>query len=160
MQQQPTTEEEKLRAYAAMVACPVGSIRTYEPDPLAKEAQQLFPAAIDRSRIPAVHHLGFHSADSFGAAPYFIQRPRGQSISSEAIESISEGRCSGELLSEQGYANVIIDSPRFNSKCVLLLLSLPFMLAVTLFLMLLLLLLLLLLVLLLLLLLLLLLALC
>jgi ferredoxin len=44
---QPEDEAQKLQAYAAMVACPTGSIRTYAPDPLIKAAFEAFPAEID-----------------------------------------------------------------------------------------------------------------
>ena len=71
---QPRGSEEKLRAYAAMLSCPVGSIRTVCPDPVVKDAMALFPSPIDIKRLPGVFHLGFHSADSFGATPYLIVR--------------------------------------------------------------------------------------
>eukprot|EP00597_Dinobryon_sp_UTEXLB2267_P004159 CAMPEP_0170061968 /NCGR_PEP_ID=MMETSP0019_2-20121128/3360_1 /TAXON_ID=98059 /ORGANISM="Dinobryon sp., Strain UTEXLB2267" /LENGTH=328 /DNA_ID=CAMNT_0010267977 /DNA_START=43 /DNA_END=1029 /DNA_ORIENTATION=- len=87
---QPKTTSDKLQAYAAMVACPVGSIRTVVSDPLVKQVlSDVFPAEIDPIRIPGVMHLGFHSPLSYGATPYMIRRPGG---------------------------NVMIDSPRFNSK--------------------------------------------
>lgn len=86
---QPQNEDEKLSAYAAMIACPVGSIRTYSPDPFVKQALDVFPAEIDARRLPGVFHAGYHSEDSFGATPYFITREGG---------------------------NVMIDSPRFNSR--------------------------------------------
>ena len=89
--QQPLTDDDKLSAYAAMVACPVGSIRTHQPDPLVKDAIDLFPAEIDPINIPGVMHLGFHSKDSYGATPYFIKR-------SEKL------------------GNIMIDTPRFNTK--------------------------------------------
>mmetsp|Transcript_20072 Transcript_20072/g.34148 ORF Transcript_20072/g.34148 Transcript_20072/m.34148 type:complete len:406 (+) Transcript_20072:28-1245(+) len=88
---QPSTDDEKLQAYAAMVSCPVGSIRTYSPDPLSKSALDIFPAEIDPEGMPGVYHLGFHAAASFGATSYYIKRsPTG--------------------------GNVMIDTPRFNSK--------------------------------------------
>lgn len=83
-------ETEKLLAYAAMVACPVGSIRTRLPDPLAKVATELFPAEIDPDSIPGVFHLGYHSSLSFGATPYLVKLKSGN--------------------------NVMIDCPRFNSR--------------------------------------------
>lgn len=89
---QPMTEDEKLLAYSAMVACPVGSIRMRVPDPLAKiVAAEIFPAEIDPVRIPGIFHLGYHSSQSFGATPYLVKR------------SESKG-------------NIMIDSPRFSSK--------------------------------------------
>eukprot|EP01031_Cornospumella_fuschlensis_P029084 gene29084-35101_t len=72
-----------------MIACPTGSIRTESPEPLAKKALDIFPAPID-SRIPGVYHLGYHAANTFGAAAYLVVRPDGQ--------------------------NVMIDTPRFNSR--------------------------------------------
>jgi len=93
---QPEGESQKLQAYAAMVACPVGSIRTHAPDPLIKAAFEAFPAEIDPERMPGVQHLGFHSAESFGATPYFLQRPNN-----------AVGGAAG---------NVMIDTPRFNSR--------------------------------------------
>lgn len=89
---QPESDEEKIQAYTAMIACPVGSIRTFTPDPLTKQAAALFPAEIDPVRLPGVMHLGYHSPASFGATPYLIRR------------SIKLG------------GSVMIDTPRFNSK--------------------------------------------
>jgi len=88
---QPDNENDKLQAYAAMIACPVGSIRLKNPDPLVKDAIDAFPAEIDPDRIPGVMHLGFHSPESFGATAYFVKR-------------------SSEL------GNIMIDTPRFNKK--------------------------------------------
>ena len=59
---QPETDTERLLAHAAAVACPVGSIRTRLPDPLAKRALTVFPAEIDPVNLPGVCHLGYHSA--------------------------------------------------------------------------------------------------
>lgn len=89
---QPSTDDEKLQAYAAMIACPVGAIRMYKPDPVAKQAHLLFPAAIDSERLPGVMHLGYHSMASFGATPYLIKR------------SAEEG------------GSIMIDCPRFNEQ--------------------------------------------
>lgn len=42
--------------FAAMVACPVGSIRTHVSDPLVKQVMtEVFPAEIDPVRIPGVN---------------------------------------------------------------------------------------------------------
>ena len=87
---QPESEEEVVQAMAASIACPVGSIRTHQPEPLVKKALEAFPAAIDPVNIPNVFHLGFHSPNTFGATPYFLQR--------------------GDA------GNVMIDTPRFNAK--------------------------------------------
>lgn len=86
---QPESDDERLQALAAMVSCPVGSIRTYAPEPLAKYAVDAFPAEIDSVNIPGVMHLGYHAEESFGATSYFIQRNGG---------------------------NIMIDTPRFNSR--------------------------------------------
>ncbi|RYH05250.1 hypothetical protein EON65_45230 [archaeon] len=86
---QPEGKVETLQALAAMIACPTGSIRTEQPEPLAKKALDIFPAPID-SRIPGVYHLGYHAASTLGAASYLLVRPDGQ--------------------------NVMIDTPRFNSR--------------------------------------------
>jgi len=87
---QPMEESERLSAYAAMVACPVGAIRMRSPDSLAKVATELFPAEIDSDNIPGVHHLGYHTSASFGATPYFVK--------------LQSGR------------NIMIDTPRYNTK--------------------------------------------
>jgi glyoxylase-like metal-dependent hydrolase (beta-lactamase superfamily II)/ferredoxin len=89
---QPETDEEKIQAYTAMISCPVGSIRTFIPDPLVKQASMLFPAEIDPVRLPGVMHLGFHAPSSFGATPYLIRRS-----------------------AEMG-GSVMIDTPRYNSR--------------------------------------------
>lgn len=86
---QPETEQEKLQAYAAMVSCPMNAIHTRTPDPLEKQAEELFPAAIDSESIPGVHHLGYHSDKSLGGTAYLIAHPEG---------------------------NVMIDVPRFDAK--------------------------------------------
>eukprot|EP01038_Epipyxis_sp_PR26KG_P014530 gene14530-19507_t len=86
---QPLTQNEKLSTYAAMIACPVGSIRTKEPDPLIKTALDVFPAELDPKSIPGVMHLGYHASASYGATPYLIKRVDG---------------------------NIMIDTPRFNSR--------------------------------------------
>lgn len=43
---QPSGDNEKLQAYSAMIACPVGSIRLYESDDLVKRALSIFPAEV------------------------------------------------------------------------------------------------------------------
>lgn len=95
LKQPDDNSPEKLQAFAAMVACPVGSIRTHSPDPMAKEAVDVFPAEIDPERIPNVYHCGYHALASFGATSYFIKRPTGV-----------EG------------GNIMIDCPRYNSRYV------------------------------------------
>ena len=95
---QPTTETEKLLAYAAAVACPTGSIRTRIPDPLMKKALTVFPAPIDPVNLPGVMHMGYHSVPSYGATSYLITR------------SVTDAQ--GQVRP----ANILIDVPRFNSR--------------------------------------------
>ena len=92
---QPEEDNDKLRAYAAMISCPVGSIRLHSPDPLVKKALQLLPAPIDPVRLPGVFHLGYHAAESFGAASFLIQRTSKSGLENE---------------------NIMIDTPRFNER--------------------------------------------
>jgi hypothetical protein len=40
---------EKLQAYAASLACPVGAIRLKSPDPLMKKVLEIFPAEVKKS---------------------------------------------------------------------------------------------------------------
>lgn len=79
---QPATEREELLAMQALLACPTASIGTTKKPKGIKQAQQTFPIAIEDN----VYYCGYHSADSYGAASYFIQRPEG---------------------------NILLDSPRF-----------------------------------------------
>ena len=95
---QPTTEAEKLLAYAAAVACPTGSIRTRMPDPLMKKALTVFPAPIDPVNLPGVMHMGYHSAPSYGATSYLITR------------SVADAQ--GQVRP----ANILVDVPRYNSR--------------------------------------------
>ncbi len=91
---QPEGDDEKMRAYAAMISCPVGSIRLNSPDPLVKKAAYLLPAPLDPVKLPGVFHLGYHAAESFGAASFLIQR------------QVAGGK----------YENIMIDTPRFNER--------------------------------------------
>ena len=84
---QPATKQEEIEAMQALLACPTASIGTIDKPTQIKEAQQTFPLAIADN----VYYCGYHSAASFGAASYFIQRPEG---------------------------NILIDSPRFASPLV------------------------------------------
>jgi len=79
VQVQPEDEAAKLKAFQAMISCPVGAIRTEKPDPFVKEAMKSFPMAIDK-RLPNIYHLGFHQWQTFGAIPYLIVRPNGKNI--------------------------------------------------------------------------------
>lgn len=94
---QPESDIEKIKAYAAMISCPVGSIRLKTPDPLVKEAFTALPNEIDPERLPGVYHLGFHHVDSYGATSYLIHRP----------SSSFQGKKQGSIM---------VDSPRFNSR--------------------------------------------
>ncbi|MEM8717862.1 MAG: MBL fold metallo-hydrolase [Cyanobacteria bacterium P01_G01_bin.39] len=84
---QPTTEQEEMAAMQALLACPTASIGTVDKPRKIKQAQQTFPIAIADN----VYYCGYHSAASFGAASYFIQRPEG---------------------------NILVDSPRFTPPLV------------------------------------------
>ena len=84
---QPDTDQEELEAMRALLACPTASIGTTDKPTRIKEAQQTFPLAIEDN----VYYCGYHSADSFGAASYFIQRPEG---------------------------NILVDSPRYAAPLV------------------------------------------
>ena len=79
---QPVTDKEELQAMQALLACPTASIGTVDKPKGIKQAQQTFPILVQDN----VYYCGYHSAASFGAASYFIQRPEG---------------------------NILIDSPRF-----------------------------------------------
>jgi glyoxylase-like metal-dependent hydrolase (beta-lactamase superfamily II)/ferredoxin len=78
---QPATPEEVHRAEMAILACPVAAIGSEEKRDLTA-ARAAFPDPIEYP----VHHCGYHSEDSFGAASYLILREDG---------------------------NVLVDSPRF-----------------------------------------------
>jgi glyoxylase-like metal-dependent hydrolase (beta-lactamase superfamily II)/ferredoxin len=69
---QPASEEEKLRAGMALVACPTGSIGTRSKLDL-KPAVAAFPEHIDSD----VYFCGFASENSYGASSYLIRRPEG-----------------------------------------------------------------------------------
>jgi glyoxylase-like metal-dependent hydrolase (beta-lactamase superfamily II)/ferredoxin len=86
---QPATSESMFRALQAAAACPTGSIRTETPQPLMREALASFPHPIPQvsGGGVTVHHAGFHSRESFGAASYFVTGGDG--------------------------GNVLVDSPRF-----------------------------------------------
>ena len=71
----------------ALLACPTASIGSVGLSTEIKQAQQTFPIPVEDN----VYYCGYHSAASFGAASYFIQRPEG---------------------------NILIDSPRFTPPLV------------------------------------------
>lgn len=92
---QPRTAEERREALLALIACPTGSIGSApgEAGSLAGSKAELLAA---RSAFPVpvhgeVHHCGWHSRKSFGAASYLVRRPP-----------------------ERG-GNVLVDSPRFSA---------------------------------------------
>jgi len=69
---QPASEDERLRALMALVACPTGSIGT-ESRQDVRPGLAAFPEPVSEN----VSFCGFTSEDSFGAFSYFIERPRG-----------------------------------------------------------------------------------
>src|SRR5207245_4891980 len=70
VRRQPGSEDGRLRALMALVACPTASIGTMSRTP-ATPAVGLFPEPIDGG----VCFCGFTSKDSFGAWSYLIRRP-------------------------------------------------------------------------------------
>ncbi|CAG7886400.1 unnamed protein product [Brassica rapa] len=86
---QPTCKEERLNALQALLSCPTGSIRTETPPTDIGEAQETFPLALDKDKLPGVFHCGFHSKKSFGATSYLILHHEG---------------------------NILVDSPRYIEK--------------------------------------------
>jgi len=92
---QPEDDATRLRALQAAVACPTGSIRTEQSDPLARSAAESFPALVSGSQAleVEVYHLGYHSCKSYGAASYLIH-------------------------DKQSGINIMVDSPRYNTKLV------------------------------------------
>ncbi len=81
---QPVDPSELTAALRALVACPTGSIGTTETHPELAVVIRSFPIPIETG----ISHCGYHSADSFGAASYVVQRPEG---------------------------NILVDSPRYNA---------------------------------------------
>jgi len=85
---QPVTEAERLQAYQALVACPVGSIGSTEKDPASLQAATAsFPLHLE----DGVYYCGFNSEKSFGANSYFVMHAGG---------------------------NWLIDSPRYTGRLV------------------------------------------
>jgi glyoxylase-like metal-dependent hydrolase (beta-lactamase superfamily II) len=70
---QPESPEARQRALLALAACPTSSIGTHAPAPEMPAIRAAFPNPIAEE----VYHCGYHSAKSFGAAPYFIRRAEG-----------------------------------------------------------------------------------
>jgi len=70
---QPDSEQERLQAMQALLACPTASIGTVEKPLDIKQVQQSFPIPVTEN----VYHCGYHAENSFGATSYLIQRPEG-----------------------------------------------------------------------------------
>ena len=86
--QQPTGDQQRHQAYQALLACPVGSIGTVNPDQaLMAAARASFPLHLE----DGVFYTGFNSEKSFGANSFFVRQPQG---------------------------NWLIDSPRYTKQLV------------------------------------------
>src|SRR5688572_2400401 len=70
---QPSTQEERLSAFRALLSCPTASIGCTGDKKDLYEAAQTFPYKIAEN----VYYLGYASENSFGAASYLIVRPEG-----------------------------------------------------------------------------------
>jgi glyoxylase-like metal-dependent hydrolase (beta-lactamase superfamily II) len=66
---QPETEEDRVAAWRAVLACPTASVRSETRQP--RPDGVVFPQAI----TDGVWRCGFNARSSFGAHSYFIQRP-------------------------------------------------------------------------------------
>jgi glyoxylase-like metal-dependent hydrolase (beta-lactamase superfamily II) len=68
---QPTTPEERLAAWRAVLVCPTSSVRS--------ETKQLRPQAtiFPQEITEGVWRCGFNARSSFGAHSYFVRRPSG-----------------------------------------------------------------------------------
>ena len=84
---QPENEAQRIAALQALLSCPTSSIGTVEKPQDVKIAQLSFPIAVEEN----VYHCGYHSENSYGAASYFIELPKG---------------------------NILVDSPRFTPPLV------------------------------------------
>ncbi|WCK55992.1 MBL fold metallo-hydrolase [Aneurinibacillus sp. Ricciae_BoGa-3] len=69
---QPDGEEERTKAFHAMVSCPTGAIISEQKEGLA-EAINDFPLLVEDN----VYYCGFTSRNSYGASSYFITHPEG-----------------------------------------------------------------------------------
>ncbi|XP_072994071.1 uncharacterized protein [Typha latifolia] len=87
--QQPSLEEERVKALQALLSCPTSSIHTEKPTKEILEIQKMFPLPIDEKILHGVYHCGYHSERSFGATSYLITHPEG---------------------------NILVDSPRYTEK--------------------------------------------
>ncbi|CAB1099594.1 unnamed protein product [Ectocarpus sp. CCAP 1310/34] len=72
---QPKTEEDRMRAFQAMLACPAGSIRVMRGDRQVIKALESFPLPVDEERLPGIYQLGPTTRESMGNTPYLIVRP-------------------------------------------------------------------------------------
>lgn len=81
------SNQEKQAAMQALISCPTASIGYTGDEINIKQVQETLPILIEAN----VYHCGYHSAKSYGATSYFIQRPQG---------------------------NVLVDSPRFTKALV------------------------------------------
>jgi glyoxylase-like metal-dependent hydrolase (beta-lactamase superfamily II)/ferredoxin len=71
---QPVSETEKIRAYQALMACPVGSIGVVKTEQCSwRSAMTSFPLRLDEG----LYYTGFNSPASFGGNSYFLQHPAG-----------------------------------------------------------------------------------
>jgi glyoxylase-like metal-dependent hydrolase (beta-lactamase superfamily II) len=68
---QPTTPEEKLAAWRAVVVCPTASVRSQTRQP--RPESRVFP----QKMTEGVWRCGFNARSSFGAHSYFIAHPSG-----------------------------------------------------------------------------------
>jgi glyoxylase-like metal-dependent hydrolase (beta-lactamase superfamily II)/ferredoxin len=72
---QPATEEERVRALMALVACPTASIGT-ESHQSAKVALGRFPERV----LGEIYFNGYCSEQSYGASSYFVRRGAGRNV--------------------------------------------------------------------------------
>ncbi|MED0677044.1 MBL fold metallo-hydrolase [Aneurinibacillus thermoaerophilus] len=69
---QPVNQEEKQRAFYALLSCPTGAIGSKDVRGLG-EARQLFPLPLTNG----IYYCGFTSRKSFGGSSYFLVHPDG-----------------------------------------------------------------------------------
>ena len=68
---QPTTPEERLSAWRAVLVCPTASVRSETRQP--RPQTTIFPQQVTEG----VWRCGFNASSSFGAHSYFVARPSG-----------------------------------------------------------------------------------
>ncbi|GAB4814810.1 hypothetical protein N2152v2_001856 [Parachlorella kessleri] len=127
---QPEGEQERQQALQALLSCPTYSIHASQrtPGELAA-ARDSIPVPVAGCRD--VYHCGFHDEKSYGATPYLIRRraqPSGStgthhqhSPAAAAAPAASGGQQqepaaagSGGGEGSQGWANIMVDVPRWN----------------------------------------------